>query len=248
MFDFLPAVDNQPLSKPPISNVIIQVKFPNQRLFTTHAGASELQDALGHRYPRLLAERQTVVTAGSTAVNTEVIPQYRLTDLEGAWSLIIGAEALTLETSCYTSWTDARERFDEALKVACDAAKMRVAERVGLRYVNHFAQERMTQQVRPELLALTQLSGPRNTLGSAVSQYIFRDNATVLLVRTGLANEDRTRVTPYLLDVDVASSAPTAFDRAAVIERLDGFNDVAFRFFSWSLTPQYLDELRTESP
>ncbi len=239
MFDFLPAVEPRKLARSPLVNVVVQVRFENQRIFTTSAGAAQIHEALGDRYARLLVEQQTMLTAGPAGVNTEITPQYRLTDLEGDWSVLFGAEHLTLETSKYTLWTEARTRFEEAVAVAAEVARIRVTERIGLRYVNHFPFETLTTSLRDEILGPLRLSEFRGSLQSSISQQLLTDDDVALIIRYGCANNQGT-TGAFLLDIDVSNGTTSPFDAKSLLSQLDSFNDVAFRFFVWSLaTSEY---------
>jgi uncharacterized protein (TIGR04255 family) len=246
MFDFLPPAASTPLRAAPLVRVLVQVRFDNQRAFGTSAGASDIHELIGDRYPRLLAEQQAVITAGPTGVSSDFAPVYKMTDLEGRRSVALGTDHVTLELSDYLDWADARARFDEILSAVVEVGNVRVAERVGLRYVNHFESAEVDGRVNPALLASLQFSELRAYLASSASQLILRDDGSVLLVRCGISREESQPMSPFLLDIDCATDKAVAFNQDAVYSRLDAFNDVAFRFFIWSITKDYYERLKKQ--
>lgn len=242
MFDFLPPATAAPFTSPPLVRALIQIRFDNQRSLGTVAGATDVHELVADRYPRLLTEQQALITAGPTGVSSDFAPQYRMTDLDETSSVVLATDHVTFETSGYTDWREARTRFDEVISAVSEVANLRVAERIGLRYVNHFPIERIESKVNGALLASLQEPGLREYLGSSAGQLVLHDNGAALLVRCGISRSNGD-YSPFLLDIDCATSKPTSFDRGSAFGRLDDFNDVAFRFFMWSITKDYRDRL-----
>lgn len=75
------------------------------------------QEGVAELYPRLIAEKQTQLTAAPGNLSADSIPQWRLTDLEGNWACVVGPEHLTIETQAYTTWSVLRGRLMSAIEV-----------------------------------------------------------------------------------------------------------------------------------
>jgi len=233
VFNFLPAVDRVPLGGAPLQQVIAQVKFNTQSALATHQGAGVLYDALSDQYQRMLAEQQAMITAGPGGVTTQQVPQWRLTDLEGVWSVIAGPEVMAIETVAYASWEALRERLRQALDALDVAAGPRVRERIGLRYVNHIAAGEdgsFAGRIRPELLGLAGEPGWREALSASLSQTVLRDGDTQMALRYGAG----AQVVPgnvFVLDIDCSDEQPVEFDADDVLAYFDTLNDAAYRCF-----------------
>ena len=243
MFNFLPAVEAVELTDAPLVQVVAQVKFNSQSALFTHAGAIKFQEPLLERYPRLLAESQNVITAGPGNVSTQTIPQWRLTDLAGERSCVIGPEHLTLETIIYDTWPTMRTRLVEALDVLADLAPPRVQERVGLRYINHISATTDTaysDRVEGALLGLTEQAGWRDALVASLSQVVAREETTQLTLRYGRgAGVPGLPTDRFVIDIDLADETPVAFDKDSLIEYFDTLNDCSLRCFFATLADPY---------
>jgi uncharacterized protein (TIGR04255 family) len=249
MFDFLPAADAGELVDPPLAQVIAQVKFNSQSALSTHAGAIIFQESLLEIYPRLLSETQNVITAGPGNVSTNTIPQWRLTDLAGERSCVIGPEHVTLETTVYDTWSEMRSRLIEILNVLAEIAPPRVRERVGLRYVNHIpaaAGGTYAGRVSKTLLGLTEQDGWHNSLVASLSQVVARDKAAQLTLRYGRgAGVPGLPKDRFVVDIDVSDENPVAFDHEELTTYFDALNDCSLRCFFAAIAEPYRSTLTT---
>jgi uncharacterized protein (TIGR04255 family) len=233
VFDFLPPVDPVPLGGAPLAQVIAQIKFNGQSSLATHQGIGVLHDALADRYPRLLAEQQAVITAAPGGVSTAQIPQWRMTDLNGEWAVVLGPEQLTLETTAYAAWDSLRDRLGQAVDALTDVARPRVRERVGLRYVNHVPADEsgsFTGRIRAELLGLSGVAGWRDAMTASLSQTVLIDENTQMALRYG-SGAPIVQGDVFVLDIDCAHERPVEFDIDEVMAYFDTLNDAAYRCF-----------------
>lgn len=249
MFDFLPAVEAVELTDAPLAQVVAQVRFNSQSALSTHAGAIKFQEPLLDRYPRLLAESQNMITAGPGNVSTQTIPQWRLTDLAGERSCVVGAEHLTLEMTIYDTWPTMRALVVEALDVLANLAPPRVRERVGLRYINHIpatTDGAYTGRVADDLLGLTEQAGWHDALVASLSQVVAREEATQLTVRYGRgAGVPGLPTDQFVIDIDLSDETPVAFDKDSLVEYFDTLNDCSLRCFFATLADPYRMALTT---
>lgn len=241
MFDFLPAVEPVPLGGAPLAQVIAQVRFNAQSSLSTHQGVGVLHDILADEYPRLLAEQQAVITATPGGVTTAQIPQWRLTDLDGLWAVVVGPEQLTVETTKYGTWDSLRDRLERALDALAEIGRPRVRERIGLRYVNHVpADEKgsFTGHIRPELLGLGDLPGWRQTMTASLSQTVLVDGTTQLALRYG-SGAPVLQGDLFVVDIDCSDETAVSFDATDVLTYFDTLNDAAYRCFCFCVSEQF---------
>jgi uncharacterized protein (TIGR04255 family) len=251
MFDFLPASDVVCLETAPLVQVIAQVRFGSQTVLGTHEGAGAVHDALADMYPRLLAEQQQVVTMTPSGTSVSTVPQYRITDLQKAWSVVLSTEQLTVETSVYSNWTDLRARLEAALKAVTDLVTLRIRERVGLRYVNRInpGEDGSFQgRVRPELLGPAGDKEWEKQITSMVGQVVAKDGDAQLLLRVGLAPESPIIATyACLIDIDCFDDQPREFNLKETLDYFDQLNDVCYRCFCWSVPADHRSQLAAKN-
>jgi uncharacterized protein (TIGR04255 family) len=254
VFEFLPAADVVCLQKAPLVQVIAQVRFGSQSVLGTHEGAGAVHDVLADMYPRLLAEQQQLVTMTPSGSTVASVPQYRMTDLNRAWSVVLGTEQLAVETSDYTNWTDLRSRLDAALRAVMDLTKLRVRERVGLRYINQIppADNGLFHgRIRPALLGPASEENWQRHITSMIGQVVARDKDAQLLLRVGLATQPPTMPTAvasivangFQVDIDCFNDQPSEFDIDETLEYFDQLNDVSYRCFCWAVSEDYRSQL-----
>jgi uncharacterized protein (TIGR04255 family) len=235
VFDFLAHVAAVELSDAPLVQTVAQVRFNNQNKLSTHSGASAFQEAVLDRYPRLLAESQSRITAGPGNVSADTVPQWRLTDLDNQWACIVGPEQLAIETMAYTTWPSMRDRLNEALKVLGEVASPRIRERVGLRYVNQMPPDdagRYSGVVDSTLLGLVDQPGWRDALVASLSQTVLREGDLQLAVRYGQGSAAAgVPEGVFVLDIDCSNEKAEPYDATDCMTLFDTLNDIALRCF-----------------
>jgi uncharacterized protein (TIGR04255 family) len=244
MFDFLPVVEVQSLADSPLQQVIAQVRFGSQSVLGTQGGAGAVHDSLSDMYPRLLTEQQQVVTMTPSGTTLVSVPQYRITNLEGSWSVVVGTEQLTVETSKYSTWTELRTRLEAALKAVGDVVQLRVRERAGLRYINHIKSDNgsFNRRVLPELLGPAGYEDWRGSLTSFLSQITAMDEDGQMILRVGVPTQE-PGAPVFLLDIDCFNEQPREFNLKETLEYFDQLNDASYRCFCWCVPSEYRHQL-----
>lgn len=245
MFDFLPAAEPVELAGAPLVQVVAQVKFNSQSTLSTLSGVGLLHDLLP-KYPRLLTEQQAVFTATPAGMTTTQIPQWRMTDLENEWAVVVGPEQLAVETNNYESWGAFRERLLQALTALTEYTHPRVQERIGLRYVNHVHPDgdgSYSGRLREELLGLAGVTGWQKAMEASLAQTLLQDEGRQLALRYGtgkavIADE------VFVIDIDCFDERPSSFDLQTLIASFDTLNDAAYRCFSYCLQESFHADLK----
>ena len=248
MFEFLEAAPAKLLAPAPLVQVIAQVRFNSQSQFTSQQGVTLVQDQIVSRYPRLLAQPQAQFTALPGGMATQQMPQWRMTDLASAWSVVLAPEQVAVETSAYVDWSDMRERLVEVLEAISNVSPPRIRERVGLRYVNHIpagSQSDFQDRVREDLLGVSTEPGWSDHLRVSLSQIVLGEGSTQLALRTGFgADVDPPGV--FIVDIDCSDEVPQTFDAVETVQYFDQFNDACYRCFRWSVAEGYRSSLEGE--
>jgi uncharacterized protein (TIGR04255 family) len=244
MFDFLPAAEVQSLLDSPLQQVIAQVRFGSQSMLGTHEGAGAVHDSLADMYPRLLAEQQQVVTMTPSGATLISVPQYRMTDLDRSWSVVVGMEQLTVESSKYSNWTELYSRLEAALKAVSDLVQLRVRERVGLRYVNLVKAHddgSFKGRVSAELIGPAGRLDWNGHLTSFLSQITASDDDAQMILRVGVTPQAGD--SSFMVDIDCFNDQPREFDLKDTLSYFDQLNDACYRCFCWCVPAGYRSEL-----
>jgi uncharacterized protein (TIGR04255 family) len=241
-------VDRPRLANAPLRAVISQVRFP-RLLSLDDNDLSPLQRALARRYPLLSQERafQMNVTS-SPSPNAFFTPTgteqriYRFSDTEKTWTVTIGSETISLETSAYDGMHDFLLRWTEVIGAAAEALPLSAQLRLGLRYINEVAApgravEQLQGWLRDELFTLVGAHGPRVAEPlHTFSQVLFRQpDGSLCNLRHGLApNPEEETETIFLLDLDCYREESGEFDLEGQVRSLVEFNKAAFEIFDWA--------------
>jgi uncharacterized protein (TIGR04255 family) len=195
------------------------------------------------------------LSVGGTNVQAQQAIVWRLTNLQRSWSLLVGADSLSLETTAYTVWTEFAERFAEAIAALEAVVRIRVRERIGLRYVNEIrdgvnAVADWRSKISPAFLGI--LSDPAFDaahLAHSLSEARFEEPAATVIVRYGPVHQAAAGVQApfFLLDIDCSNETPVSFDSAEVMSLFGTFNDSIWRIFRRALTDSFYEELRVSA-
>lgn len=234
MFDFLGSAPRDRIDPSPLTQVVAQIKFPSQRALSSADGVSELHEKLALDYPRMLPEPQVVITAGPHGASSAEVPRWRFTDLNGAWSVVLTAESLQVETTRYSTWGEMQDRLDRALTSLTDTVDFRVCERLGLRYINEVpadADGGFEGLVRLPLLGFVQDPAWRRNLQAYMCQTQVVEGETRLFLRHGTGPSVVVDSTKYIIDIECSREKPAEFSASDVLDNLTEMNDVCLRCF-----------------
>jgi len=232
--------------------VLAQVRFPILFRFNERPFLAAFQEAVQPEYPRIELENQVVVKFSGRGVEPTGEQLWRFSDRDGAWSVVLGEGALTLECRKFTKIEDLCERFQKLLEAASTHLEIKDRSRLGLRFVNEFrARNANTLKDWSKLLnpAFIGFSGTPEIVDGSIEQSFneirSKRSDGVLVIRhgllTGTSVEPRPSEPPiertpfYLLDMDYFDEAEGTLDVANAISSMKSFNEAMFQFFSWTL-------------
>jgi uncharacterized protein (TIGR04255 family) len=246
-----------PLARAPLVSVLAQVRYPKVPWFGTEEGAGAVRERLRSRYPIMRRAPATalVVTPSGVVQQTSQGSLWRFHDRDGASTVTLSDEFISLETRAYVSREDFCTRLDEALAMVSEIGEPVIYDRVGVRYINQFAGEaadRIRELVRPEMHGALSVPLPAEAeLTLTLTEALFRTaNQHQLRARWGGLPENTT-VDPalpavatrsWILDLDSFTDAPGDFYPSVLGELTRDLAEQAYRFFRWAVTPAF-DEL-----
>jgi uncharacterized protein (TIGR04255 family) len=248
----LPRYDRVLFGQSPLRLVIGQVRFPLLFRFNEKPFLAPFQEAIQPEYPRVAQEHQVAVKFSGKGVEPAGETLWRFSDRDGAWSVVLGEGALTLESRRYTSIDDFTTRFEKLLSAAGKHLGVEERTRLGLRFINEMRSPGATklsdwaELLNPKFVgyagAAELLDG---TIEHAFSEIQSKRADGTLVIRHGLltgttveprAGERQIEQGPfYLLDLDYFDGAEVELDVAATLERMRAYNESIYQFFRWAL-------------
>jgi uncharacterized protein (TIGR04255 family) len=258
MTPFGPSVQEVPLARAPLVNVIAQVRFPAVMKIEDSAFVANFQEAIRKDYPILRQERQLGVLIGPGGVQPQdagTVWRFETKDPD-AWQVTLAPSFVSLSAKRYTRRSDFLTRLTVVLHALEGWLHPNVCDRIGIRYVDRVTGEqldRISTLVRPEILGV---AGDDTVLGSAevihaLSDTLLRlDDSSQMRGRWGRIPAGVTydpgiepaRESSWVLDLDHYTSEPEDFDLATIGGKAAEFCDRIYTFFRWAVTDAFLDE------
>jgi uncharacterized protein (TIGR04255 family) len=253
-------VDRPRLQNAPLTAVLCQVQYPRQLAL----GAEEVrpvQKALAARYPLVSEERAVELTVeagpspkGFFAPAGAEQTIFRFRDTAEDWTVTIGPEALSLETSAYVGMRDMLERWLEVAEAASDSLTLTTKTRLGLRYINEieapgFSRDALEGWAREELVSIIGSHEARTgDLQRFLSQAVFRQpDGSLCNLRHGLApNAQDPEQAVFLLDLDFFVEETSDFDLEDQVRSLVKFNEGARDLFCWAFSEKAYESFGPE--
>jgi uncharacterized protein (TIGR04255 family) len=253
----LPDADRVLFDRAPLVLTIAQVRYPALIRFGEQSSLARLQDELAKDYPNASPEQQV-----SVAINVGGIQQqqggpnlWRFSTLDGTWSVVVGQDAVTIESRAYEEISHFCNRIRRVLKAVEKTLRPTHQRRLGLRYINEFRYEDGATMGTWNSLLNQDLLGLSGRLGESVDHSFHEIRARteygVLLIHHGLfrgASTNRIGESSgndpfYLLDLDYYDDTPGDWDVERVLQRMSDWNDIMYRLFRWSMTERLFQHL-----
>lgn len=247
----LPEPDRTRLARSPLELVVCQLRFEARAQVADAKVALAIHQALGGgegRYRRFEAlgtqTLNVLVNPGAPAA----VPGWRYQSAEGAWTIQVTADNVSLETSAYTDWEDFSQRMRELLEATAEHIGPEIEQRLGLRYIDRITEVAADSPAdwRPYIAAELLGLAVHERLGDAVKT--TRQQVTLDLgegysstVSHGFVPED-TRLN-YLLDFDLFREGGRPFSVEEVSDALEVLHDDAGKLFLAAITPELYEVL-----
>ena len=247
----LPEVAHEQFASPPLKAMLGQARFPPVLKVADPASLAPFQAAIAGDFPTLTQQQQVQILLGPAGGGTGAQKLWRFTSADGAWSVLLGTDVLTLEAEWtqYTEYTEWRTRFERVWQAAIEHLAPSLIVQQGLRYIDHLEKDlpgpEWATWVNPDLLGAVRLSRFADSIDHALTDLRFRIDDGFLSFKHGIVALGPENVRGYLLDFDCVTQAPT--DSAALdtlLSRFDAFHDLIWRLFRWSVTDEAIDAFR----
>jgi uncharacterized protein (TIGR04255 family) len=237
-----PEVDDIPLGRPPLREVICQVRFPPVLLIAKQM-PTDLQECLRKEYPNLAVERPVQIATDNPLAEAPLdarppVFRFRSRDEKSMVSLSTGF--YTVSTQAYTHWAAFAVELERATQAVRETYDITYATRIGLRYINVVSDEHaegatlgMYDLLRPELTALLR-TAPFRSPSLALTQVKTSEGEDQLTFRYGLGECEGFSQLAFVLDFDLYAQGELDFE--GLLERCDRYHSTIYRAFRWCLS------------
>jgi uncharacterized protein (TIGR04255 family) len=238
----------------PLKVVVAQVRFPPAYALGDAAVQATIQRSLADRFPRALEPIQEVTFAvtpqGPTAPQTEQTA-VRFADAEGKRIVAIGPAMASYETTDYEGWEQFEAMIELVLQTVAEHATPTEYLRFGLRYVDEIVVDGVvTIDDWGDILEDRVLGTPDSMLrdprvAETSQQTRLRIGDDDLRFRNGYVqlDNDGERRSIYVLDTDLSTTGPNAWDITEIRARANRYHDWMTMVFGRSLSPAGIERL-----
>lgn len=247
-----PLPSEVPLKDAPLVRVIAQLRFPEILSVEQREFVAPFQEAIRSTYA-VLRQEQTQGFLLSPGAIAPAKPQtaWRFSDTAGHWRVSLTPDFLALETTRYVSREDFFGRLAWLAAALNEHLEPSQLDRLGVRYIDRItgdAVDDLAKLVRPEVRGITGTGAAAHVL-HALSESMFELPDARVLARWGVlpagATVDPAAIEPamersWLLDLDMFSKAPMAFDVERVVAEAQRYAERIYTIFRWAVTDAFL--------
>lgn len=247
------AVSEVPLPNAPLVRVLAQLRYSPIASLTQMEFIAPFQEALRDSYPTMEEQREVKMAFGPQGVTQSAGDrQWKLTNPDKTWSVVLAPSFTSLETTQYESRTDFVGRLVQIVEALRKVVGEVQIERLGVRYTDRLQGElvadRLADLIRPEALGPASLPLNDIVIRASVTETEFELGAGVnMTARWGLLPAGAT-LTPdippvdepsWVLDLDAAKTE-IRLSEDIVAETAEYLCARLYGFFRWVVTDEFI--------
>lgn len=248
--------------RPPLVLAVFQVQFSNLPEITDWDYVEPFRRAVEKDYPEITPAKQVTVQFDLMSGEPRQLQtvQWRFTDKDANWTVVLASDFLTLEVRRYGHFEEFTSRLRSLLNALAEHVHPKVGTRLGLRYVNEIrvGTEGLGSIVRPEVLGLLSVPEFAEYAAQSVQEVTLRfPEDQSIHIRQGFFPDGSTVQPPpgkqapsgpfYLLDFDASRtfSAPALLkvEPNTIGEYVERYHDEIEKIFRWSMTDGFTESL-----
>ena len=242
-----PEVEEVRLDRPPLDEVVCQVRFPSILRIAQEEPAA-FQDLIRKRFPGFEKQHSfqlKLSMPGNPAdASAEVRPiTYLFTDGQGQNQAVLSPSFYAVSIKRYGGWQVFLKDLELVHSAVMEVYEPAYATRVGLRYINRMTPENTGTTTRKELIELVRAeltSTLRGQIWENVEGTLGLANFVAppaqLNLRYGLDTDDSTW--SFLLDLDYFEEGQ--IDLAEALARCEQYHETIYRAFRWMVNDETL--------
>lgn len=245
-------VELEHLPGSPLALALAQVRFLPLPAIDSPTHIMDFQNAVSADY-ELLAQQvvqQFMISIGPAAAQAPNVSApgnvWQFASRDERWKLALSQTSIAIETDAYTTFDEFRAELERVLTVVNEHFAIGRTTRLGLRYVNEIADERLLESggllyfFTPEFLpAGGELS---DSVAASYSEVRFDQEDGSLVIRNGLVQPGK-----YLLDFDYYNETEGDFNVQKLVETVSNYHDVIDSVFARAITEDYMNELKKDA-
>ncbi len=242
-----PIVQDIPLGRAPLREVICQVRFPTM-LRIAEEKPVHFQERIRDRFPALDVEHGVVIESEGTkpGPSIELRPAvYRFHDPSEVRAVGLAPDFYALSTQVYQHWVGFADDLRYITEAVCGEYDIPYATRIGLRYINvidasftptgEFAA--VYDLLRPELTVMLRTDVVVSPDYAMQRMHVAADNGEFAF-RYGLIHEGEVAEPKFVLDFDYYVEGSIGLDD--LLTRCDHYHQVIYRAFRWCIADSKL--------
>lgn len=238
-----PNVKEIRLERPPVAEVISQVRFPAILKISEESPAT-FQEKIRDVFPHLDIEQGVAINVSNPSAMTMQPRAFRFSTKDKKYTATLDVASYALTTEFYTSWIDFFSKLEIIHNVAREVYNPPYANRIGLRYINLLTKENSGRNSLSEIIGMfrPQLVGGFNTEAwEDPDEFI-----TGLVLRRNGDEKFNIRITykkaepiGILLDMDYYASGELNLQEFP--EMVNRFHEIIYDAFRWSIREEELN-------
>lgn len=265
----LPEIEHLVFKETPLVLTVCQVQFSTVLEISQPSFIAPFQRALQKHYPLLASTDQVAYEVGIGPGEPEIrqgekLRQWRFSDIEDNWAVVLSHDFVALETRKYAHFEDFLTRLRSVIKALTKHVRPAVGTRIGLRYINEIRPGHQDWQsvINRELLGPLANPNLSQNITHSIQEIRFSlPNQQSLAIRHG-SFPGGTTVHPkigesvslepfYLLDLDafhdfqLPNILPMEVD--IICRYVVQYHHLTYQLFRWSVTEQYISTLGVQN-
>jgi uncharacterized protein (TIGR04255 family) len=242
------------LKKPPLNEVICQVKFPPILRISKETPVN-FQESIRSRFPELEIEQGVLLQLGISPASEnpvmETAPKlFRFKSQDSQSSVALALDFFALSTNGYIHWSSFQNEFAFVEQAAWKEFSFPYINRIGLRFINRFTQKNTGCKTFDEMLDLFRddmtcfiRSDAWTEPNEMISQIVLPDDKAKLNLRFGFGNEQKEQF--ILLDFDYFED--NQLECKNLSGRIESYHTKIYQAFRWCLKDSSLDRFEAQS-
>ena len=233
-------VARERLVNPPLELVVAQLRFPYILDLADARPPASFHKRIRAEYPVASPRPMAGFGVGPTSpiVTTMV---WAFEDAAQEWTVSLTPTFVSLETKRYSTFENFVTRFVALVEAVRTEYGVSIRDRLGLRFVNHFAQQLQPEmpdgwlrKIRPELVPLNPLRTLAESVHTTCDTRLATDNY-ILAVKTVVTDGHfpGASVDELILDIDCYTDQRSDLNR--VDDVLKSFRQVTYQMFRWAI-------------
>ena len=242
-----------PLSIPPLTGVVAQVRFPEVLSISKKDFVADFQEKIRRDYPINQQDDNIVLQLTPEGAKQSTSPNWRFFDVNQEWRLSLTTNFITLETRNYSSRPDFTERLGKIAQALSETVNPAFMTRIGVRYINRISGaqlENIETLLNSEVIGFAD-STHRERVVRTMHETVSETDEGIVVAKWGYMPKSQTHepdmmpainADSWFLDVDVYEDyqKPLVFDANQIQQKAIALATRSYGVFRWAVKDDFL--------